>query len=41
VVVIELLGRLIGADMAKKLIERDLAQSADVDGDRESRRVET
>ena len=41
VVVIELLGRLIGDDMATKLIERDLARSADGDGDRESRRLET
>lgn len=41
VVVIELLGRLIGDDMARKLIERDLAESADGDGDPESRRVDT
>ena len=41
VVVIELLGRLIGDDLATKLIERDLAQSAEGDGDRERRRVET
>jgi hypothetical protein len=41
VVVIDLLGRLIGDDMAKKLIERDLAQSAEGAGDRESRSAET
>jgi hypothetical protein len=40
VVLIELLGRLIGDDMATKLIERDLAESADGDGNRESRRAE-
>jgi hypothetical protein len=40
VTLIELLGRLIGDDMATKLIERDLAESADGDGNRESRRAE-
>jgi hypothetical protein len=40
VVLIELLGRLIGDDMATKLIERDLAESADGDGNRQSRRAE-
>jgi hypothetical protein len=39
VVLIELLGRLIGDDMARTLIERDLAGSADGDGNRESRRA--
>jgi hypothetical protein len=36
---IELLGRLIGDDMARKLIERDLAKSAGADGDRKSGRA--
>jgi len=40
VVLIELLGRLIGDDMATKLIERDLAESAGDDGNRESRRAQ-
>ena len=40
VVLIELLGRLIGDDMATKLIERDLAESGDGAGNRENRRAE-
>lgn len=39
VTLIELLGRLIGDDMARKLIERDLAESAVNHGNRESRRA--
>jgi hypothetical protein len=40
VVLIELLGRLIGDDMATKLIERDLAESAGNSANRENRRAE-
>ena len=40
VIVIELLGRLIGDDMTTKLIERDLAESADDETRRLIRRAE-
>lgn len=40
VALIELLGRLIGDDMASKLIERDLAESAGNSANRENRRAE-
>jgi hypothetical protein len=40
VVLIELLGRLIGDDMATKLIERDLAESGAGEGNGESRTAE-
>lgn len=40
VVLIDLLGRLIGDDMARSLIERGLATSAGDDANRENRRAE-
>jgi hypothetical protein len=40
VTLIELLGRLIGDDMARSLIERGLATSAGDDANRENRRAE-
>jgi hypothetical protein len=40
VILIELLGRLIGEDMATNLIERGLAESANDDANGESRRAE-
>jgi hypothetical protein len=40
VVLIELLGRLIGDDMATKLIERDLAESGAGEENGESRTAE-
>ncbi len=40
VTLIELLGRLIGDDMARNLIERGLPESTSGDGNRESRRAE-
>jgi hypothetical protein len=38
VIVMELLGRLIGDDMTKRLIERDLAESEDDDATRDTKR---
>lgn len=40
VILIELLGRLIGDEMARNLIERGLAESTGDDANRESRRAE-